>query len=276
MEGGKKLEINEKIVELLHRVRELKPLVHHITNFVTMNDCANITAAIGASPIMAFDKKEVAEIITFSNALVINIGTIQEELIDSMIMAGKKANDLEIPVILDPVGIGATKLRYKAVEKLVNNINFSVIRGNMSEIKTLAGFEVTTKGVDSATDSCDATKIAKALAEKLNTVIAITGEIDIVSDGHDVYSIANGHEMLTRVSGTGCMSTSLIACYLGVTKDCLTAALGGIITIGLAGELAYKGLRNTDGVGTFKTRIFDNVYNITEQTILKEGKIKHE
>jgi hydroxyethylthiazole kinase len=270
------LEINEKVIELLSKVRAVKPLVHHITNLVTMNDCANITAAIGASPIMAFDRKEVEEIVAFSNALVINIGTIQEELVDSILLAGKKANELSIPIILDPVGIGATKLRYETVNKLINTIGFSVIRGNMSEIKTLAGFQVETKGVDSATDNFDAAEIAKRLARKLNTVIAITGKVDIVSDGQEVYSLANGHEMLTRVSGTGCMSTSLIGSYSGVTTDYLAAAIGGIITMSISGELAYKSLKDNEGVGTFKTRIFDSVYNMNGNLIRKEGKIKNE
>lgn len=266
------MEICEKISKLLSEVKSKSPLVHHITNYVTVNDCANITLALGASPVMADDIDEVEEMVSISSSLVINIGTLNKRSIGSMIMAGKKANKAGIPVILDPVGIGATALRTQTVEKLMDEVKFSVIKGNMSEIKILAGIKAKIKGVDSQDNAVGGEKIALELASKLNCVIAITGERDIISDGKRVCFIDNGHRMLSQVTGTGCMTASLIGAFSGVTKDYYLSAVAGICAMGIAGEKAYKSLKEYEGIGTFRMRIFDNIYNLKNNDFIEGGK----
>jgi hydroxyethylthiazole kinase len=267
------LEILKEISRLLAKVREQKPLVHNITNYVTVNDCANIILALGASPVMADDADEVQEMVSIASALVINIGTLNSRTIESMILAGKRANEVKIPVVLDPVGIGATTLRTKTIDRLLSEVKFSVIKGNMSEIKILAGINAKIKGVDSVDSTQGGEEIAKSLAKRLNCVIAITGEKDIISDGERLCTIENGHKMLSMVTGTGCMSTCLIGAYSSVTKDYYLSAAAGIMSMGLAGEKAYKSLQEGEGTGTFRIRLFDNIYNLSEKDILESGRI---
>ncbi|GIM29604.1 hydroxyethylthiazole kinase [Clostridium polyendosporum] len=270
------MEVLNSIANLLKNVREKSPLVHHITNYVTVNDCANITLAIGASPIMADDKKEVEQMVSLVSALVINIGTLNERTIESMVLAGKKANERGIPVILDPVGIGATTLRTDTVRTLINNIKFSVIKGNMSEIKLVAGEKVEIKGVDSAASEEGAVQIAKDLSKQLNCVIAITGAKDIITDGDRVLYAQNGHKLLGRVTGTGCMTASLIGSYCGANKDYLMATAAAVITMGIAGEKSMESLKDGEGIGSFKVRLFDNVFNLTTDEIKERGKVRYE
>jgi hydroxyethylthiazole kinase len=271
------MEINEKFKEFLCRIKEKKPLVHHITNYVTTNDCANIVLAIGGSPVMADAIEEVEDMVSIASALVINIGTLNSVTIKSMIRAGKKANEIGVPIILDPVGVGATPYRKEVALRLIKEVKFSVIRGNMAEIKTLSGMNALSKGVDSEEIQSDNAKdIAKELALKLNTVVAITGKIDYISDGSKVISLKNGHEMLASVTGTGCMSTSLIGTYCGVTKDYLIAAAAGILTMGIAGELAYERLSGTEGSGSFRVKLMDAIYNFSSEDIDKMGKAYEE
>ncbi len=265
------MDILQKSSKLLLRVRENRPLIHHITNYVTINDCANIVLALGGSPIMAYKKSEVEEIVAQSSALVLNTGNVNN--IEAMILAGKKANELNIPVILDPVGIGASKLRHNSNNKILNSVKISIVKGNMSEIKFLAGLNVKAKGVDSTADNNGGEQVAKKLAKDLNCIVAITGVKDIVSNGRETCIIRNGHRMLSRVTGTGCMTTSLIGTYSSVTDDYLLASVTGIITMGIAGEKAQTSLKNEEGIGTFRIRLFDSIYNINENTILKEGDV---
>ncbi|MGH4137312.1 hydroxyethylthiazole kinase [Clostridium sp.] len=278
------MEINKKIIELLNNVKEKSPLVHHITNYVTVNDCANITLAIGGSPVMAEDINEVCDMVSLSSALVINIGTLNSTSIQSMLEAGKTANKLNIPIILDPVGAGATIYRTDTAKRIIDEVKLSVIRGNLSEIKTLYGIEAKTKGVD----SCDSVSVegneftqekemARALAIKFNTVVAITGVVDIITDGENLYTTSNGHKIMAKVTGTGCMCTSLIGCYLGVGDNNLLAALSGVVSMGIAGEIAYEGLdKKHDGTGTLKVKILDAIYNLSENEIMKRSKINEE
>jgi len=266
------MEINEKIIRLLSEVKRKKPLVHNITNYVTVNDCANIILAIGGSPVMADAVEEVEDMISIASALVINIGTLNNRTVAAMILAGKKANEKGIPVVLDPVGVGATTFRKQVALKLIREINFSVIRGNMAEIKVLSGIEALSKGVDSEESLNDGKQVAKDLARALKTVVAITGVIDYISDGEKVISINNGHEILTKVTGTGCMTTCLIGVYAGVTKDYITAATAGIMTMGIAGEKAFAELTKTEGSGSFKVLLMDNIYNFSGDDIIKIGR----
>ena len=278
------MEINKKIIDLLNMVKEKKPLVHHITNYVTVNDCANITLAIGASPVMADDINEVCDMVSLASAFLINIGTLNSRSVQSMIAAGKRANQLNIPVILDPVGAGATVYRTETAKRIISEIKLAVIRGNLSEIKTLYGIEAKTKGVDASesvsaggNEFTDAKEMAKAFANRLNTVVAITGAVDIITDGKTIYTAENGHEIMCKVTGTGCMCTSLIGSFLGVGNNNLLATLSGIVSMGIAGEIAYEGLdKNQGGTGTLKVKILDAICNLSEAEIMKRSKIYEE
>jgi hydroxyethylthiazole kinase len=266
------MEIREKITELLCCVREKKPLVHHITNYVTVNDCANIVLALGGSPVMADAIEEVEEMVSIASALVINIGTLNSTKVEAMLKAGKRANEIGIPVVLDPVGVGATPYRKEAALKLLKEIKFSVVRGNLAEIKTLSGMNALLKGVDSEEAVSDDVKsIAKNLAAKLKSIIVISGEVDYVSDGMKVISIKNGHRMLTDVTGTGCMSTSLIGVYCGITKDYFAASTAGIMTMGIAGEIAFERLSDDQGSGSFKVNLVDAIYKFSKKEIMEKA-----
>ncbi|MBX4264227.1 hydroxyethylthiazole kinase [Clostridium estertheticum] len=278
------MEINNKIIKLLDDLREKTPLVHQITNYVTVNDCANITLAIGGSPVMADDINEVLEMVSLSSSLVINIGTLNSRSVESMIKAGKRANELKIPVILDPVGAGATAYRTEVCKRIIREVELSVIRGNLSEIKTIYGIDTRTRGVD-ASESFDVSsdeftkskEMARKFAVKFGTVVAITGEVDIITDGKTLYTTSNGHKMMSRVTGTGCMCTAVIGCYLGAGENNLIAALAGVVSMGIAGEIAYESLdKKIEGSGTFRVKMIDVMYNLCEVEINKRSKINEE
>lgn len=265
------MEILQTISTLLTQVREQTPLVHQITNYVTVNDCANITLALGGSPVMADDLQEVEEMVSLASSLVLNIGTLNSRTIYSMIRAGQKANTMGIPVILDPVGVGATQLRTDTAQQIIREVKLAIIRGNLSEIKTLAGLETVTRGVDAGEAvGSDAEELAYDLAQQLHTVIAITGATDIISDGVRSCRITNGHPMLARVTGTGCMTTALIGTYSGVTPDAYLAAIAGILSMGIAGENAYADAQTP---GSFRVRIFDEIATLTPTVFQQRGKI---
>ncbi|WP_283624226.1 hydroxyethylthiazole kinase [Clostridium butyricum] len=275
------IDIAQKVVELLNRLKNKKPLIHNITNYVTVNDCANILLAIGASPIMADDLKESADITSIASALVINIGTLNERTIESMIASGKKANELNIPVVLDPVGAGASSFRNETTKRILEEIKISVLRGNMSEIKFIAGLESETKGVDASdsdlkSDSDEGVRVAKSLAKRFNCTVAITGVCDIVSDGEKSVTIENGTKMLSNVTGTGCMTTALVGGYLGACEtkeDLFIAAISGIVSMGICGEIAEERAGNI-GLGSFHMAIIDAVSNLDEENLLNRSKIK--
>jgi hydroxyethylthiazole kinase len=270
------MEILQEIADLLLKIKNKKPLVHHITNYVTVNDCANITLAIGASPVMADDIGEVEEMVSFASSLVINIGTLNVRSIESMIAAGRGARAKGIPIIFDPVGVGATQLRTATAKRIIEAVHPSVIRGNMSEIKSLAGLNADIKGVDSIAGEEDGEKVARQLSQELDCVIAITGKQDIIAQGDRVCRIDNGQAILSQVTGTGCMATSLVACFCGVAPDLFVGAAGGIMAMGLAGELSKQSLQTGDGIGTFRVRLFDAVGSMTAADILKGGRISHD
>ncbi|NOW89238.1 hydroxyethylthiazole kinase [Clostridium beijerinckii] len=271
-------EISIKIGSLLNEVRNKKPLVHNITNYVTVNDCANILLAIGASPIMADDIKEAADITKISSALVINIGTLNERTIESMIASGKKANELNIPVVFDPVGAGASEFRNSTTKRLLEEVKISVLRGNMSEIKFISGLGSTTKGVDASENDARTGKdegidVAKNLAKKLQCTVAITGVTDIISDGERVVILENGTKMLSNVTGTGCMTTALIGAFCGAGSDYFIGAVSGIISMGISGEIALDKAGKI-GTGSFHIAIIDAISNLTSNIIEKMNKIK--
>lgn len=265
---------------MLENVRKTCPLIHNITNYVTVNDCANILLACGGSPIMADDAEEVEEITTICGGLNINIGTLNQRTIPSMHKAGKKANELGHPVVLDPVGAGASVLRTKTAQELVEDVKFTVIRGNISEIKTLALGTGTTKGVDA--DIADqvteenlpqAVEFAKTFAKKTGAVIAITGAIDIVADSEKAYCIHNGHPMMSMITGTGCQLSAITAAYVTANKETpLEAAAAAVCVMGICGEKAHERLGKQGGNASYRNYIIDAVCNLTGEELEKCAK----
>ena len=269
-------ELLLKVSNALENVRKINPLVHSITNYVTVNDCANILLAIGASPIMADDLKESADITSLSKALVINIGTLNERTIESMIASGKKANELGIPVIFDPVGAGASAFRNETTKRILSEVKINVVRGNMSEIKFISGLSCETKGVDVSendeqSDEKEKINIAKELASQLNCSVAITGVKDFISDGKRCAILENGTKLLSKVTGTGCMTSALIGAYLGADNDPFISAISGIISMGICGEISFE--KNEDlGTGSFRVGIIDAISKLDAEIIIKRGK----
>ena len=244
---------------LINKVKEVNPLVLHYTNNVTINDCANITLAIGASPLMSFSYEEVDEIVGAASSVVINIGTMNSEYLELFMKAGKAANKYKKPVILDPVGVFATKARTELTNKLLNEVKFDVVKGNISEIKFIGGFDVMGKGVDSFDDGSDATDIVKRVAEKLECVVVATGKTDIITDGKSTYKISNGTPKLKGITGTGCMTASLIASFMACIENDLQAATMGTLAMSLSGELADK---ENPSIGSFKVKLMDYIYDL--------------
>lgn len=261
--------------KLLKEVRAQGPLVHQITNYVTVGDCANITLAIGASPVMADDITETEDITGLSSALVINIGTLNERTIASMLASGIKANKLGIPVILDPVGAGASRLRNETAVRILKEIRPVIIRGNLSELSFLAGWKASTRGVDASADDLDHDRVSVAehVARQYRCVTAVTGATDVISDGERTIQIENGHPMLTKVTGTGCMTTALTASFAAVTGDYLAAAAAGVAAMGIAGEIAYEQAGSL-GTGSFRVALTDAISRLDEAIIKSRIKIR--
>lgn len=273
--------MKQEMKRALQAVRENAPLVQCITNFVTVNDCANIILAAGGSPTMAMDAREVEEAVRDASALVCNMGAI--ESVDAMILAGKEANRLKKPVILDPVAAGGTQLRRDAAQELLENVQFSVIRGNASEIRFLAGQQTTGSGVDvSALDAVTeenlpmAAEMLKALAKKTGSVIAVSGVLDVISDGERTMVLQNGCAAMSRITGSGCMLTSLIGAFCGaVPQDTFLAACAATAVMGIAGELAEAlRLRKGTGNAAFRGDLIDSVFHFTEEQLLKMVKYR--
>jgi len=270
-------EYIERIGNALEAVRRKRPLIHHITNYVTVNDCANITLAIGASPIMADDIGEAEAIASIASALVLNIGTLNGRTIESMLAAGKKANEMAIPVVFDPVGAGASHLRNKATMRILDEVKVSVLRGNMSEIRFIAGLGATTKGVDASESDLKSgseagCQTAEAASKQLRCVTAITGATDILSDGQRTILLENGTKLLSRVTGTGCMCTSLVGSFCGASGDYLLAAAGGVLSMSIAGEIAAEKAGET-GNGSFHMAVIDAMSKIDAVTLKERAKI---
>lgn len=266
----------DRYIKALRAVRDNEPLVQCITNFVTVNDCANIILASGGSPSMAKDIREVAEAVRGVQALVCNLGAI--EFIDSMIVGGKEANSLGKPVILDPVAAGGTSLRREAAERLLKEVHFTTIRGNASEIRFLAGQEVSGSGVDvSKVDAItednltDMVEVAKSLALKIGSVIAVSGVIDIITDGSRAVVLRNGCATMARVTGSGCMLTSLIGAFCGaMPEDFFSATVAAMAAMGVCGELAEEQrLKKGTGNATFRIDLIDAVFNLTEKQLME-------
>jgi hydroxyethylthiazole kinase len=261
----------QKAAENLKSLRTQKPLIHNITNFVVMNYTANILLATGASPVMAHAQEEVEEMASFAGALVLNIGTLAPDWIDSMIQAGKKANTLHIPIILDPVGSGATQLRTESAKRIMDELDVSVVRGNASEVLSLAHKGSRTKGVDSIHGVDEAAEVAHSLAKELGSTLAITGEQDFITNGDRIYRVHNGHALMGMVTGTGCAATAVIGAFLAVDKDPVTATATALAYFGLAGE---KGAEKAQAPGSFMLASWDALYDIDERQLQEGAKIQ--
>lgn len=261
-------------------VRNSVPLVHNITNYVTVNDVANVLLACGGSPIMSDEPDDVEDITSICGGLNINIGTLNKNSIEAMFIAGKKANEIGTVTLLDPVGAGASKLRTDTAVKLMDDIKFTVVRGNISEIKTLALGSGTTKGVDAdvadavTDDTLDnAVKFVKDFAKKSGSIVAITGAIDLVADGDKCYVIRNGRPEMGKITGTGCQLSGMMTAFVVANRDnALEAAAAAVCTMGLAGEMAWDRMQDGDGNSTYRNRIIDAIYNMDEDTLNKGAK----
>ena len=256
---------------LLEELKGRRPLVHHITNAVTINDCANATLAIGGAPVMADAMEEVAEMAALADALVLNIGTLSRTQVLSMLEAGKAANRKGIPVVLDPVGAGASGLRTGSAQMLIEDLEIAVLKGNAGEIGVLAGADAKVRGVDSAGLAGDAAGIARDYARDKKTVVVISGETDIVTDGTRTVLVENGHPMMGRLSGTGCMAASLTAAFSAVTGDRVAAAAAALAAFGIAGERAAV---NADGPYSFRTALIDGISTLTPADLAQAARIR--
>ena len=261
----------QKAAKNLEKLKEKKPLIHNITNFVVMNYTANALLACGASPVMAHAQEEVEEMASFAGALVLNIGTLTSYWIDSMLKAGKKANEAKIPIILDPVGSGATRLRTDSAKRLIEELEISVVRGNASEVLSLAREDSHTKGVDSIHSVDDAADAAVILAKELNTTLAITGAVDLVTDGKIIYRVSNGHKLMGYVTGTGCTATVIIGAFLAVDDNPVEAAATALAYFGLAGE---KAASHADAPGSFQIGLLDALYAIDNKQMDEGARIQ--
>lgn len=260
--------------QLITNTRVMNPLIHHITNQVTINDCANITLDIGASPIMADDLQEVAEIVNLAQGLVLNMGTLNHDSIAAMNKAGETANKVNIPIVLDPVGVGASTLRNQTVASFLNNFQISVLRGNISEIRFIAGYQATSKGVDASKADLatqDGVEVAQQLAKKLHCIVAITGATDIISDGNQTYLVKNGDPRLATITGTGCMCSSLVGSLCGGNpQELLLATTVAIASMGIAGEIASQ---TSQGSGGFHAALHDVISLMDQETFQQRGRI---
>ncbi|MFB6469813.1 MAG: hydroxyethylthiazole kinase [Vulcanisaeta sp. AZ3] len=249
--------------EDLRKIRSKRPLIHHLMNYVVMNDTANVTLAVGASPIMAHAKEEVEELAAKADTLYINIGTLDDQWIESFLLAAKAASKNNVPIILDPVGAGATKLRTETATKILTEAEISVLKGNGGEMMTLAGYLGMVKGVDSLSEA--SLEIAEKLAKAYGVTAVITGPRDYISDGSRSAVVSNGTPMLQFITGSGCMVGSVIASFMAVNRDFLMASVEGLVTFEVAAEKAEK---VSAGPATLKLHLIDELYNMKEEDYL--------
>ena len=239
----------------LRTIRERKPLVHNITNFVVMNETANATLAIGALPVMAHAREEVEEMVGLASALVLNIGTLSEPWVESMLLAGRAATRRGIPVVLDPVGVGATTYRTDTARRILGEVGVTVLRGNPGEVATLVGADAEVRGVESIASGLEPAELARVAGRQLGLIASVTGPVDHVSDGERTLAVANGHPLLASVTGTGCMSSALTGCFLAAKpEEPLEAAAEALAALGVAAEDAAAW---AEGPGSFHMRLYD-------------------
>jgi len=256
----------------LRTIRERKPLVHNITNFVVMNETANATLALGALPVMAHAGEEVEQMARLASALVLNIGTLSSHWVDAMLLAGSAATSRGVPIVLDPVGAGATEYRTLTAHRILDGVGVTVLRGNPGEVATLVGAHAEVRGVESIVAGLEPAELARTAAQRLGVVTSVTGPVDHVSDGERVLAVANGHELLSTVTGTGCMSTALTGCFLAAKPgDPAEAAAEALAAFGVAAEDAA---RDAGGPGTFHARLYDGLYALDPETLDERVRIE--
>ncbi|HEY6961214.1 MAG TPA: hydroxyethylthiazole kinase [Gaiellaceae bacterium] len=256
--------------DALRELRERKPLVHQITNYVVMNETANATLALGALPVMAHAKEEVEEMVRIAGALVLNIGTLSPPWVEAMLLAGRAANEAGVPVVLDPVGAGATTYRTDTAKRILDEVRVSVLRGNAGEVATLVGIDAEVRGVESIGAGGDVAGLALEAAKQLGVVASVTGAVDHVSDGERVFKVANGDPLMASITGTGCMSTALTGCFCAV-RDPLPAAVHALIAFGVAGEDAA---REAKGPGSFHAALYDALAALDPDTLGERAKLR--
>jgi hydroxyethylthiazole kinase len=260
----------ERVATLLARVRDRRPLIHHITNFVTAGDVANLTLALGAAPVMARAPEEVEEVAASADAVVLNTGTLTVEATTAMILAGRRANARGIAVVLDPVGVGGTRFRTAQVTRILSEVRVACIRGNAGEIAALAGRAGGVRGVDAIDAATDLEALARRLAGETRGAIAATGAQDVLTDGTTMIRISNGHPLLARITGSGCMATAAVAAAAAVEPDPLAAAAAGLVWFEVAAERAAE---HAAGPGTFRPALIDAVAALDEPTIRSRARI---
>jgi hydroxyethylthiazole kinase len=249
----------------LRAMREQKPLVHQITNYVVMNETANATLALGALPVMAHAGEEVEEMARIASALVLNIGTLSRHWVDAMLLAGRTATERGIPIVLDPVGAGATTYRTETARRILDEVGVTVLRGNAGEVATLVGAAAEVRGVESMSTGIEPAELARAAAHTFGVIASVTGPVDHVSDGEHVLAVANGDALLATVTGTGCMSSAMTGCFLAAKPgEPLEAAAEALAAFGVAAEDAAAG---AEGPGTFHARLYDALYALDPDTL---------
>ncbi len=259
------------IYSYFEKVKQKNPVVHHLTNWVTIYDCANIAKVLGGSPVMAHAPEEVAEMAGIASSLVLNIGTLTVDFVDAMKIAAKKANEKKIPITLDVCGAGATKLRDEKCFELLEAAKISIIKGNASEIARISGLSVKTQGVDSGNINENLEQLAKNVAQKWNCTTVITGETDFIADAKRCFKVKNGHPIMAHVVGTGCMAASVIGTFAAVGSDYVHTSVAGLVCYEIAAELAAK---KSNGPGTFKEQLFDALFNLDKAAIEKMQKVE--
>lgn len=265
--------VSNSIGQHLKKVRQINPLIHHITNYVSVNDCANIALQLGALPVMADAVEEVEEMVSLAGALVLNIGTLNKRIVDSMLKAAKKANELSIPVILDPVGCGATSYRTQTTLRLLEEVRVTVLKGNAGEIGTIAGLEAEVRGVESGNVTGDLVQAGQKLAARLGAVVVVTGATDLILSPSGAATVSNGHPFLGRITGTGCMAATAVAAFSAVAEDPFAASVSALACFGVAAELAAYS--NPSGPLSFKTAFLDAIAALQPDQVTNLAKIAY-
>lgn len=264
-------DISREIGEALTRLRATRPLIHQITNYVVMNDTANVTLHVGGLPVMAHAREEVVEMVGLAGALVLNPGTLEPGWVEAMELAGQEARRRGIPVVLDPVGAGATRYRTESNLRLITRVHPTIVRGNAGEVAALMGVGGEVRGVESVEPVGDVAGLASKAAEEWGAVVAITGPRDFVSDGQRTLAVDNGSRWLTTLTGTGCTATTVVACFAAVMPDPLLAAAAGLACLGYASELAQREAR---GPASFKIALYDHLFNLTPEALQDGARVE--
>ncbi len=259
-----------RVVELRNKVRKQIPLIHHITNVVVTNFTANGTLAIGASPVMAYAQEEVEEMVRLADALVLNIGTLTADEVEAMVLAGREANRQGVPVLLDPVGAGATRYRLEAAKRILDEVEITTVRGNAAEVAALTGLAWESRGVDSVGEHGNRIQLAKNAFKMLGMTVAVTGPVDVVAGKSGILTVENGDPMLGLVTGTGCLATGVVAAFSAVEQDAVLAAACALAYYGLAAEIAVA---HAKGPGSFQMAFLDELYKLSDQELKERARV---